>query len=148
MVWNGLCRVLELLCNGTMPKFGCSLILCICTFYFFYFLCISRDKMDFIYFPLIQWLHWTHMWIIITVYLRVPLDVLCAPRNLWVTAVLFISKPALLHRTGLSGKCQGELVKAGMLVLFLISRESFQYFTMKCEVCWKILIDLDQWSGY
>ena len=43
---------------------------------------------------------------------------------------------------GLPVKCQRELVIAAILVLFLISRESFQYFTMKCEVCWKILTDM------
>lgn len=48
---------------------------------------------------------------------------------------------ALLHYTGLPVKCQRELVMAGILILFLISRESFQYFTMKCEVCGKILTD-------
>lgn len=50
-------------------------------------------------------------------------------------------KFALMHYIGLAVKCQRELVIAGILVLFLISRESFQYFTLKCEVCWKILSD-------
>lgn len=52
------------------------------------------------------------------------------------------SKLALMHYIGLPVKCQRELVIAAILVLFLISRESFQYFTMKCEVCWKILTDM------
>ena len=47
-----------------------------------------------------------------------------------------------MYYIGLPVKCQRELVIAAILVLFLISRESFQYFTMKCKVCWKILTDI------
>lgn len=52
------------------------------------------------------------------------------------------SKLVLMYYIGLPVKCQRELVIAAILVLFLISRESFQYFTMKCKVCWKILTDI------